>query len=72
MDTIETFDFNELKICSNELKKINRGKPYGSYKASTAIPSSKPEDFKLIKESKNYENVYRKIYMNSTEKPKCL
>ena len=35
MDTIETFDFNELKICSDELKEINRGKPCGSYKAST-------------------------------------
>ena len=35
MDTIETFDFNESKICRDELKEINRGKPYGSNKAST-------------------------------------
>ena len=30
--------------------------------ASTALPCTKPEDFKLIKESKNYCNVYCKIY----------
>ena len=40
--------------------------------ASTALPRTKPEDFMLIKESKNYRNVYCKIYMNSVEKPKCL
>ena len=40
--------------------------------ASTALPRTKPEDFKLIKESKNYRKVYCKIYMNSAEKPKCL
>ena len=40
--------------------------------ASAAMPSCKPEDFQLIKESKNYRNVCCKIYMNSSEKPKCL
>ena len=40
--------------------------------AGKALPRTKPEDFKLIKESKNYRNVYCKIYMNSSEKPKCL
>ena len=40
--------------------------------ASTAIPRTKPEDFKLIKESKNYRNVYCKIYMNPSGKPKYL
>ena len=30
--------------------------------ASAALPSTKPEDFKLIKESKNHRNVYCKIY----------
>ena len=40
--------------------------------ASHALPSTKPEDFKLIKESKNYRNIYSKIYMNPSGKPKCL
>ena len=40
--------------------------------ASTSFCSSKPEDFKLIKESKNYRNVYCKIYINSSDKAKCL
>ena len=40
--------------------------------ASQALPHTKPEDFKLIKESKNYRNVYCKIYMNPSGKPKCL
>ena len=31
--------------------------------ASHALPRTKPEDFKLIKESKNYRNVYCKIYI---------
>ena len=39
---------------------------------SASICSAKPEDFKLIKESKNYRNVYCKIYMNPSGKPKCL
>ena len=40
--------------------------------ASTALPRTKPEDFKLIKESKNYRNVYCKIYVNPSGKPNCL
>ena len=40
--------------------------------ASHALPYTKPEDFKLIKESKNYKNIYCKIYMNPSGKPKCL
>ena len=40
--------------------------------ASSALPRTKPEDFKLIKESKNYRNVYCKIYINSSGKPTCL
>ena len=39
---------------------------------STVLPHTKPEDFKLIKESKNYRNNYCKIYMNPSGKPKCL
>ena len=39
---------------------------------SHALPHTKPEDFKLIKESKNYRNVYCKVYINSSGKPKCL
>ena len=39
--------------------------------ASTALPCTKPEDFKLIKESKNYRNIYCKIYMNPSGVPKC-
>ena len=50
-------------------KKLEKGL---SRLASTAFCSSKPEDFKLIKESKNYRNVYFKIYMNSSDKPKRL
>ena len=40
--------------------------------ASDALPSTKPEDFKLIKESKNYRNVYFKIYTHYSGTPKCL
>ena len=39
--------------------------------ASTVIPSTKPESFKLIKESKNYCNVYCKIYTYPSGAPKC-
>ena len=39
--------------------------------ASAALPCTKPEDFKLIKESKNYRNVYCKIYMHYNGSPKC-
>ena len=40
--------------------------------ASHSLPNTKPEDFKLIKESKNYRNIYCQIYMYPNEKPKCL
>ena len=40
--------------------------------ASDALPLTEPEDFKLIKESKNYRNVYCKIYTYPSETPKCL
>ena len=40
--------------------------------ASTALPCTKPEDFKLIKESKNYRNVYCKIYTYPSGTPKCI
>ena len=40
--------------------------------ASSALPRTKPEDFKLIKESKNYRNIYCKIYTNYSGKPKFL
>ena len=39
--------------------------------ASAALPLTKPEDFKLIKESKNYHNVYCKIYTYPSGTPKC-
>ena len=39
--------------------------------ASMALPCTKPEDFKLIKESKNYHNVYCKIYMHYSGAPRC-
>ena len=39
---------------------------------SDALPLTKPEDFKLIKESKNYHNVYCKIYTSPSGTPKCL
>ena len=39
--------------------------------ASLVLPCTKPEDFKLIKESKNYHNVYCKIYTFPSGKPKC-
>ena len=42
-----------------------------SQMASAALPLTKPEDFKLIKESKNYRNVYCKIYTFPSGKPKC-
>ena len=35
MDTIENFDFNKLKISSNEIKEYDTGKPYPSYEPST-------------------------------------
>ena len=38
---------------------------------SSALPLMKPEDFKLIKESKNYRNVYCKIYTYPSGTPKC-
>ena len=38
---------------------------------SSALPYTKPEDFKLIKESKNYRNVYCKIYTFPSGVPKC-
>ena len=34
---IENFDFNELKICSDEIKEYDTGKPYSSYKQSTIM-----------------------------------
>ena len=40
--------------------------------ASDALPLTKPEDFKLIKESKNYRNIYCKIYTHYSGTPKCL
>ena len=40
--------------------------------ASIALPCTKPEDFKLIKQSKNYRNVYCKIYMYPSGTPRCL
>ena len=39
--------------------------------ASAALPLTKPEDFKFIKESKNYRNVYCKIYTYPSGTPKC-
>ena len=39
---------------------------------STTLPRTKPENFKLIKENKNCRNVYCKIHMNPSGKPKCL
>ena len=39
--------------------------------ASAALPLTKPEDFKLIKESKNYCNVYCKIYTYRSGTLKC-
>ena len=39
--------------------------------ASTVLPLTKPEEFKLIKESKNYRNVYCKIYTYPSGAPKC-
>ena len=38
---------------------------------SSALPLMKPEDFKLIKESKNYRNIYHKIYTYPSGTPKC-
>ena len=35
MDTIENFDYNELRISSKEIKEYDTGKPYPSYKPST-------------------------------------
>ena len=35
MDTTETFDFNELKISSDEVKEYDTGKPYRSYEPNT-------------------------------------
>ena len=40
--------------------------------ASDVLSLTKPEDFKLIKESKNYHNVYCKIYKYPSGTPKCL
>ena len=39
--------------------------------ASAALPCTKCEDFKLIKESKNYHNIYCKIYTYPSGKHKC-
>ena len=44
MDTIETFDFNELKICSDELREIEREKPCETFEANTI---EKYREFKL-------------------------
>ena len=35
IDTIETFDFSELKISSDEIKEYDTGEPYPSYEPST-------------------------------------
>ena len=40
--------------------------------ASTALPGTNREDFKLIKESKNYRKVYCKIYTYLSGTPKCI
>ena len=39
--------------------------------ASTALPLTSPEDFKLIKQSKNYREIYCKIYTYRSGTPKC-
>ena len=39
--------------------------------ASSILPLTKPEDFKLIKESKNYCKIYCKIYTYPSGAPKC-
>ena len=39
--------------------------------ACMALPGTKPKDLKLIKESKNYHNVYCKIYTYPRGAPKC-
>ena len=39
---------------------------------SDTLPLTKPEDFKLIKESKNYCNIYCKIYTHYSGTPRCL
>ena len=44
MDTIENFDFNELKISSDEIKEYDTGKPHPSYKPST---NKKQREFSL-------------------------
>ena len=38
---------------------------------SVALPCTKTKDFKLIKESKNYRNIYCKIYMHYSGTPEC-
>ena len=40
--------------------------------ASTVLLRTKPEDLKLIKESKKCRNIYCKIYINLSGKPKCI
>ena len=39
--------------------------------ASAVLPCTKPEDSKVIKESKNYRNIYCKIYTHCSGSPKC-
>ena len=38
---------------------------------SAALPCTHPEDFKLIKEIKNYRNIYCKIYTHCSGSRKC-
>ena len=40
--------------------------------ASTALPLTKYEDFKLIKDSKNYRNIYCKIHTYPSRTAKCI
>ena len=39
MDTIENFDFNELRISSDEIKEYDTGKPHPSYISQALLRS---------------------------------
>ena len=39
--------------------------------ASSVLPNTKPGNFKLIRESKNYRNIYCKVYTYPSGVPKC-
>ena len=66
----ESFSF-AISVDESSKEFFKRLEFFLSGLASMALPCTEPKDFKLIKESKNYRNIYCKIYTYPCGAPKC-